>query len=261
MTLLPNGTVTTVETLVKPKSTRRQPNLKFYDTVVREVINESPTVKLFELEFAEPFQFKAGQFVQLDLPIDSEVSRRSYSISSPPKGDNRIQLCVVLEPNGLGTPYLFEEVKVGDVLKTSQPLGRYVLPDSVEEELCFICTGVGIAPFRSMLLDAFNRDIVKNDVYLFFGNRRTEDILYRSEWEQMDKELPLFHFHPVLSRDGAPQWNGLTGYVHEHYLRCFHDSRPATFYLCGWRDMLNEARSHLAGMGYDYKQIKIEVYN
>jgi CDP-4-dehydro-6-deoxyglucose reductase len=98
-------------------------------------------------------------------------------------------------------------------------------------------------------------------MHLFFGNRRTEDILYRDEWEKMDDELPCFHFHPVLSRDVAPKWNGLTGYVHEHYLHCFHDSRPAVFYLCGWRDMLSEARSHLAGMGYDYKQIKIEIYN
>jgi ferredoxin-NADP reductase len=261
MTLFPDGAAQAASILLKAKPARRQPNLKFYNTVVREIKNESPTVRLYELEFDEPYAFKAGQFVQLDLPIESEVSRRSYSISSPPYGDNRIQLCVVLEPNGLGTPYLFNEVKIGDVLRTSQPLGRFILPEIVEDELCFICTGVGIAPLRSMILDLYRREIPHKDIHLYFGNRWEAEILYRAEWEQLQTEHPEFHFHPVLSRATKPEWNGVTGYVHEHYLHCFGDKRAAKFYICGWRDMLNEARAHLGGQGYELADIKFELYS
>ena len=32
------------------------------------------------------------------------------------------------------------------------------------------------------------------------------------------------------------------------------------FYLCGWRDMIKEARSKLKNLGIDSKSIKLEIY-
>ena len=51
-----------------------------------------------------------------DLPIDSKVTNRSYSIASPPNSENTLELVIVINPPGKGTPHLFEEVKIGSFL-------------------------------------------------------------------------------------------------------------------------------------------------
>ncbi|MCL4306271.1 oxidoreductase [bacterium] len=240
---------------------RKGPKYNFFDVEVVRITDVTPSVKLFDLRVPErdSYNFKAGQFIQLDFPsIPAKVTRRSYSIASAPNGTNEIQLCVGRVPDGLATRILFEETKPGSHLKGTDAIGHFVLPEVVEKETCFISTGVGIAPFRSMLLDGYARGIIKAPVSLFFGNRYESDILYREDFEKMRREHGL-HFFPVLSRQH--DWHGPQGHVHLHYTKHFSDRRPATFYLCGWRAMLDDARAHLTEMGYDRKDVKIELYD
>src|ERR1700756_3595200 len=99
------------------------------------------------------FDFKAGQFVTLDLPIHEKPNKRwrSYSIASWPDGTNVFELCIILLDGGAGTNYLFNEVKEGSELTLRGPVGVFTLDDhALQEELFLICTGTGIAPFRSM---------------------------------------------------------------------------------------------------------------
>jgi CDP-4-dehydro-6-deoxyglucose reductase len=196
----------------------------------------------------------------LNLPIASRFTNRSYSIASPPYNNNTFELAIVLNPKGLGTPYLWSEIYEGATIQVSKPLGKFALQEPVVEDLCFIGTGTGIAPLRSMLLHIFRHNIPYKNLYLIFGNRWEKDILYRKEFDALAEEHENFHFIPVLSRDN-PGWTGRTGYVHDIYKEIFEDRRSATFYLCGWRDMLRDARHNLAEMGYDKKKIKFESYD
>ncbi|MCB9367457.1 MAG: oxidoreductase [Calditrichaeota bacterium] len=240
---------------------RKGPKYNFFDVEVVRVAAVTPTVKLFDLRVPnrDAYTFKAGQFIQLDFPqIPAKVTRRSYSIASAPEGTNELQLCVGRVPDGLATRILFEDIQPGMHLKGSEAIGHFVLPPVVEKEICFISTGVGIAPFRSMLLDGYKRGTIQAPVSLFFGNRHESDILYREDFEKMAAEHDL-KFFPVLSREH--DWQGPKGHVHVHYMEHFKDRRPATFYLCGWRNMLNEARGFLSEMGYDRNDIKIELYD
>ena len=235
----------------------------FYDSEVINIIDENATVKRFYIKVPDTvqFRFKAGQFIMLDLPIISKGTTRSYSIASAPSEDNVFELCIVLNPSGAGTPYLFNEVKVGSILKVSQNLGKFVIPDPIENDICFICTGTGIAPFRAQLNDILNKNIPHKNLYLIFGNRWTHDILYRKEMEELESKLSNFKFIPVLSREPEDKWNGKKGYVHQIYEELFADKRPAHFYICGWEAMLREARQRIETMGYDRKRIKFESYD
>jgi CDP-4-dehydro-6-deoxyglucose reductase len=98
------------------------------------------------------------------------------------------------------------------------------------------------------------------NIYLVFGNRLEKDILYRQEFEDLERDLPDFKFIPVLSREN-PGWNGHKGYVHAVYEDLFSDKRPARFYICGWSEMLKETRQRLEAMGYDKNSIFFEVYD
>jgi len=235
---------------------------KYTPCQVTDVVDETDVVKRYFFKMPEelPFDFKPGQFIMLNLPIESKFTNRSYSIASPPYGNHTFELAIVLNPNGLGTPYLWEKIQKGSMIDVSKPIGKFNLHLPVEEDLCFIGTGTGIAPLRSMILHIFNNNIPHKNIYLIFGNRWEKDILYRKEFEELASKHPEFKFIPVLSRDN-PGWTGAKGYVHAVYQEIFADKRPATFYMCGWRDMLHDARHKLEEMGYNRKKIKFESYD
>jgi ferredoxin-NADP reductase len=235
---------------------------QFFDCRVEDVIDESDLVKRFFIRFPDeiPFSFKSGQFVMLDLPIQSKVTNRAYSIASAPSEDNIFELAIVINPDGIGSPYIFEHIKKNSVVKCTKALGKFGLPETIDDDLCLVCTGTGIAPLRSMTLDIYNRNLPHKNIFLVFGNRWTKDILYRLEMESLEKKFPGFQFLPVLSRDN-PGWTGKKGYVHPIYEELFSDKRPAHFYICGWPDMIREARSRIEAMGYDRKRIRFELYD
>src|ERR1700760_1315126 len=167
------------------------------------------------------FDFGPGHFVTLDLPIHEKLNKRirSYSIASWPDGTNVIELVIVLLEGGAGTTYLFNEVTVGSELTLRGPQGIFTLPEPIEKDLFFICTGTGIAPFRSMAHHILNCNIAHRDIYLLFGCRRFEDALYRKEMTDLTDKIPSFHYIPTFSREMADdtQARFRTGYVHSIY--------------------------------------------
>ena len=211
----------------------------------------------------EKVNYGAGQFVMLDLPIESKIKTRSYSIASAPNGSNELELLISLNEQGLGTPYLFNHVRVGYHLPLSQPAGKFMQPPytSIDTDVCLICTGTGIAPFRAFLHDIKNRNVPHKNIDLIFGSRYEKDVLYRKEMEELMKELPGFRYITVLSREQNPDYKGEKGYVHAIYEKLYADKRPAMFYLCGWKVMIKEAQDKLQAMGYDKKVIKFELYD
>lgn len=235
----------------------------FYDAEIIQIIDESETVKrfFFRVLHLEKFVFKPGQFVMINLPIESKISYRSYSIASAPGNDNVFELIIVLNPPGLGTPYMWEHYKEGMIVPVAGPVGKFTLPETIDHDLCFLATGTGIAPLRSMFQHIVNNNIPYHNIYMVFGNRYQKDILYREEMERFAEQHEQFKFIPVLSREDATTWNGRTGYVHSVYEELFADKRPASFYLCGWKNMILEARDRLVTMGYTKDRIKFELYD
>jgi CDP-4-dehydro-6-deoxyglucose reductase len=237
----------------------------FFPSKIVDIVDEAPNVKRFFIQVGEEpvFHFKPGQFVMLDLPLDSKIKTRSYSIASPPNGSNVIELIIVLKEDGLGTNYLFTKntIKIGSELKVSKAIGKFTLPETLESNLCFICTGTGIAPFRSQLNYLFNHNLHNPNfnIHLIFGCRWEKDILYRKEFEKFEAICPCFSYHPVLSRE--PNWDGYKGYVHQVYEELYSDGKPAQFYLCGWKEMIMQAKDKLLGFGYEKSAIRFELYD
>jgi CDP-4-dehydro-6-deoxyglucose reductase len=73
----------------------------------------------------------------------------------------------------------------------------------------------------------------------------------------LEQKLPHFHYYPTLSRQ---EWEGKTGYVHAIYEELAQNIPPAQFFLCGWKNMIDEAKQRILAMGYDRKAIHQELY-
>ena len=207
--------------------------------------------------------FKPGQFITLDLPVSDKRQQRwkSYSIANAPQPGGLIELCIVRHPEGSGTGYMFNEVHKGSKLVFKGPDGGFVLPQNLENlHLVMVCTGTGVAPFRSMISNVIEQGLPYKHIHLIFGGRKEEDILYRKEFELWRDQLPGFSYDVSLSRD--PSWPGYTGYVHQIYREQYAEVKPdVVFYLCGWTRMIDEAVAHLVSeMGYAPNQVRYELY-
>jgi CDP-4-dehydro-6-deoxyglucose reductase len=223
--------------------------------------HETKDTKRFWIEVPElqSFDFAPGQFVTLDLPIHEKPNKRwrSYSISSWPDGSNVFELIIVLDKNGAGTNYLFNDIQVGSEIQFRGPQGVFTLREPLQEDIFMICTGTGIAPFRSMVQHIHHKQIEHKNIYLVFGCRTQDTLLYHQEMLQLQQAMPRFRYIPVLSRE---TWSGASGYVHAEYEALCREKQPASFYLCGWKGMIDEARQRIIDMGYDKKCIHLEIY-
>jgi len=229
--------------------------------IVTRIENETADTRRFWISIPEleEFDFIPGQFVTLDLPIHERPNKRwrSYSIASWPDGTNVFELVIVLDKDGAGTPYLFNDVQVGTELTVRGPQGVFTLKEPIEKDLFLICTGTGIAPFRSMVHNIHNKKIQYHNIYLIFGCRTKDTLLYFNELNELQQQMPNFHYIPTLSREA---WEGKTGYVHAAYESICADKRPANFLLCGWKGMIDEARKRITDLGYDKKDVHVEIY-
>lgn len=228
---------------------------------VIRIENETKDTKRFWIEVPEisSFDFVPGQFVTLDLPIHEKPNKRwrSYSIASWPDGTNVFELVIVLDKLGAGTNYIFKEIVVGSEFTYRGPQGVFTLKEPIDKDLVLICTGTGIAPFRSMVNHIKNKEIPHKNIYLIFGCRTKDTLLYYNELTQLQSELSGFHYIPTLSRE---EWEGRSGYVHPIYEEICADRREVNFFICGWKGMIDEAKNRIVEMGYDRKAIHQEIY-
>jgi CDP-4-dehydro-6-deoxyglucose reductase len=234
-------------------------------TVIR-IEQEAAMTRRYWIQIPElkSFDFVPGQFVTLDLPIHEKLNKRwrSYSIASWPDGTNVVELVIVFLEGGAGTTYLFNEVKVGSQLTLRGPQGVFTLPEHIEKDIFLICTGTGVAPFRSMTHYILEHNVPHQNIYLIFGCRKFEDCLYRNELTALAEQIPCFHYIPTFSRETNDSGGQIirTGYVHPVYEELCSQKQPAHFFLCGWKNMIDEAKQRITTLGYERKSIHQELY-
>lgn len=237
---------------------------KWYDSKVIDIQEASPTTKRFwvKVEEVDELDFEAGQFVTMDLPINEKRLKRwrSYSIANGPDGSNVLEFCIVKLEGGAASEYLWDEVKIGSPIRFKGPSGTFVLPKKLDFDMVMVCTGTGVAPFRSMLQEIQRNDLKHKKLHLIFGTRLSEGIIYQEEFIEMTKTIPNFTFSVALSREESKQHHN--GYVHDIYLEDYKTPREDVhFYLCGWTGMIDDAVANLIlKLGYDKSQVHYELY-
>lgn len=233
-----------------------------------KILQQTPTTRQFfmKVEGEEKFSFRAGQFITMDLPIHERRRKRlrSYSIANQPGDDNILEFTIT-HMGGAGTDYLFNETKENTIIEFRGPGGVFYLPEKVESDLVFICTGTGVAPFRSMILDLLEQNKPHGDIHLIFGTRYASGILYKDEFVELMDRYPEFKYSVALSREeNLPEvpFEIQKGYVHDIYRKHYNGNiANRKFYLCGWTNMVDQASDILKSeMGCAESQIIYELY-
>lgn len=215
---------------------------------------------LFSLEFQNPYDFLAGQYISIKVAPDG--TRRSYSIASAPDG-NTIDLLVDVAPGGAGSKY-FLSLKEGDVVEAMGPMGVFTLASkNPKPNRMFIATGSGIAPFRAMVLDSLHKKTALGEVRLLWGMRHEEDLFWQEEFVQLNREFPNFSYQVVMSKP-SEHWHGECGHVGDCLKRGFiireRDLSVWEFFLCGGQEMIMETGAYLSGKGAVREDIHFEKF-
>jgi len=199
-----------------------------------------PMLTRIEFEPKESFEYLAGQYVGLRYCGNS----RAYSLSSSPTRDT-VEICVRRVPGGDLSPQLCTDLSVGDTVTMRGPRGDLVLDDPSKRDLVFLATGTGVAPFKGMVDDVFERgldefDGERRDVWLFLGAAWEDDLPYSEAFRAYADEHDHFHFVPCLSREPyLSKWAGETDYVQHAFVKHVDESTvgaPLGRELEGWLD-------------------------
>src|SRR5215470_6968270 len=115
--------------------------------------DETPTARTLALVVRDWPGHVAGQHVDLRLTAaDGYSAVRSYSIASAPSADGRIEITVERLPNGEVSPYLTQQVMVGDELEVRGPIGGwFVWRPEQEMPIQLVAGGSGIVPLMAMI--------------------------------------------------------------------------------------------------------------
>jgi CDP-4-dehydro-6-deoxyglucose reductase len=229
----------------------------------------SPSVRelTFERVDGRPMAFEPGQWVNLFVPKvlgDGTQLKRSYSIASPPDGSTRFDIAVTHVEGGPASTWL-HAVALEVVLSFTGPQGFFTRPRAGPPPSLMVATGTGVTPMRSMIGAAVEAGS-RAPIWLLFGVRHEEDVLYGDEFQALAREHPFIRFEPTLSQPRGA-WGGRRGYVQAHVrdlwetLAAKSDAKPHA-YVCGLERMVGSVRELLRReMGLPRDQVHAERYD
>jgi ferredoxin-NADP reductase len=215
--------------------------------------------------FAKPADWtsRAGQFVDITLldppETDAEGNTRGFSISSAPS-ENVIMITTRLRDTAFKR--VLQRVPFGTVVKVEGPFGDLRLHHAARPAV-LIAGGIGITPFRSILVETIRADGLQYRVVLFHANRRPEDAAFADEFRGLEQVDPNLTFVPTMTGMAASTklWDGERGYIDAAMLRR-HLSGVVDpiFYITGPAAMVQAMRTMLLAMGTDEDNIRTEEF-
>jgi len=152
----------------------------------------------FHFQKPADLEFKAGQFIDVTLidpqETDAEGNTRSFSIASAPF---ETDLIIATRMRDTAFKRVLNSLALGTEVSIAGPFGSFTLRQDSQPAV-FLAGGIGITPFRSMLLQAFHDRMVRRFV-LFYSNRRPEDAAFLEELQQLDRNAGGFRLIAVMT--------------------------------------------------------------
>jgi len=225
---------------------------------VADIVRETPRVHTIVLDVPEWSKHRAGQHLDIRLTAeDGYRAEREYSIASAPGETPAIT--VERLDDGEVSPYLVDELRLGDVLEVRGPVGGYFVWSPEDGgPLLLVAGGSGVVPLRSILRHR-NRSGSDVPVRLLYSSRTLEDVIYRAELDESVDGVEVIH---TLTRAQPTGWSGYARRVDAALLSevaWSPEENPQT-YVCGPTSFVETVARSLVDLGYAPERVRTERF-
>ena len=266
--------ITAQQTRLQPEYERAWEDYRKLRVVA--IVEECRDIKSFYL--ADPDgralpEFLPGQHLTVQLPTEGTKSPtvRCYSLSDVPRDESyrlSIKRCgpppnAPEAPEGVGSCWIHDNVRVGDELNFGPPSGDFYLDMSSQSPIVLIAGGIGITPIISMALQLALRGI-KRETYLILAMRGAADFPFRQVVEELRGISPRLQVFVAFSEAEEGDIKGRDfqhkGYVDIDFLRSVLPSNNYDFYVCGPPPMMQTLVPGLYDWGVPDERVHFEAF-
>ena len=205
----------------------------------------------------------AGQHVDVRLTAaDGYSAVRSYSIASAPSSDGRIELTVERLSSGEVSPYLTQQVMIGDDLELRGPIGGwFVWRRDQTEPIQLVAGGSGIVPLMAMVRSRASAGSIA-PFRLLYSVREPETVFYRDELRALSNQGDSVVITYAYTRVTPKDWPRPAGRIDAELIASGtwpSNLRPSS-YVCGPTSFVEHTTDLLIAAGHDREKIRTERF-
>jgi ferredoxin-NADP reductase len=225
--------------------------------------DETPTARTITIVAPSWSGHIAGQHIDIRLTApDGYSAVRSYSIASAPSLDGRIEVTVERLESGEVSPYLTQEVIIGDELELRGPIGGwFVWKNNQTEPIQLVAGGSGIVPLMGMIR---SRVWAKSTApfRLLYSVREPGAIFYRQELDDLSIDHPGVVVNYVYTRAAPKNWPRPPGRIDRDLITnvTWPARQNATCYICGPTGFVESVADLLSLSGNQRENIRTERF-
>jgi len=218
-------------------------------------------VRTLRLDVPDWTGHRAGQHLDVRLTAeDGYQASRSYSIASAPGEPPAIT--VERLDDGEVSPYLVDEVIVGDRFELRGPVGGYFVWEAVSGgPLLLVAGGSGIVPLMSMIRHRAAEGSTA-PVRLLYSSRTVADVVYREELERRAAEEDGLEVFQTLTRERPDGWRGFARRVDDELLAevAWPPTDAARVFVCGPTGFVESVSGGLVRLGHRPELVRTERF-
>lgn len=229
-----------------------------FPTKFIEKVQETPTDWSFRFMKPDGYEYKAGQYSVIRMPMlfpDDRHGARTCSFSSSPSEDY-LQFTFTMRDTGFKKTIM--EMKTGDEATITPARGPLTLDSVHTGHLCMVAGGIGVAPFRSIAKYMLDHSLTTPKTTLFYSDKDHHEIVFADEWQQFQQ----LECYITLTRIGEEHpWDGLRGRLQwEMFESAKAMGEDVTYMLCGSPEMVRDVRVMLEERGVPAERIVLEMF-
>ena len=208
----------------------------------------------------------AGQHVDVRLTAaDGYSAQRAYSISEPVE-DEKISITVQQVSEGEVSPYLVEDMELGDQLEVRGPIGGWFVwqpsPEApVEQPILLVGGGSGVVPLMAMVRERA-RLRSRAPFRLVYSVRDPDQVMYADELDRRALEDGLL-VDVLYTREAPIGPDRPPGRIAAADLvtpPTWPSGVPPRAYVCGPTGFVEHTIGLLLGLGFTNKTIRAERF-
>ena len=203
----------------------------------------------------DELSYRAGQYMLVTIKSGEKELLHPFSLSSSPSEMNYVEFTKRLTESEYSKT--LRAAKPGDWARIDAPYGTFTFQGEYPK-IVLLAGGVGITPFRSMCRYCTDKQ-VSSSVILLYGNRTENEIAFKTEFEEMQRENLNLRVVFILNEANS-HWKGLTGFITAGLIKnLVPDYRERIYYACGPPGMVKAMETTVASLGLPPSHLRLEV--